>query len=530
MNKLKFEDLNISMEIKKAVKDMGFEEASPIQSQAIPLLLEGKDVCGQAQTGTGKTCAFGIPILEKIDPKDRSLQALVLCPTRELAIQVAEEIKRLSKYKRGIQILPVYGGQPIDRQLKALRLGVQLVIGTPGRVMDHMERGTIKLDKVKFVVLDEADEMLDMGFIEDIEKILRKMPKERQTMFFSATMPKAFLGLTSKFQKNPLMIKVVHEQLTVPKVEQYFYEVKEAGKVEALTRLLDFHEIGIALVFCNTKRAVDELTEHLQARGYSADGLHGDLKQTQRDRVMGKFRRGAVDILVATDVAARGLDIDNIEVVFNYDLPQDEEAYVHRIGRTARAGKSGKAFTFVAGKGEFYKLRDIQKYSKAKIHQQKLPSLDDVGAIRKNQLVDRIKETIKEKDILSYVNTVESMILNEEFGSLEVAAALLMMMTGTEVKQDEYDKDDLENTGAAPGMVRMFMSIGKAQNVTPRELIDAIAKEARIDNRQITKLFMHDKFTFFEVPLDKAKFVLTNMKDKQIKGNRAYVAPALRRG
>jgi len=531
MEKLKFEDMKLSPEIKRAVKDMGFEEATPIQSQSIPLLLEGKDVLGQAQTGTGKTCAFGIPILEKIDPKDRSLQAIVLCPTRELAIQVAEEIKQLSKYKRGVYILPVYGGQPIDRQLKALSQGVQLVIGTPGRVQDHLDRGSLRLDKVKIAVLDEADEMLDMGFIEDIERILRKMPKERQTLFFSATMPSAFLKLTEKYQRKPAHVKVVHEQLTVPSIEQSFYEVKDPIKVEALTRLIDFHNLKLALIFCNTKNGVDTLVEHLQARGYSAEGLHGDLKQVQRDRVMGKFRRGAVDLLVATDVAARGLDINDIEAVFNYDLPQDEEAYVHRIGRTARAGKAGKAFTFITGKSEFFKLKNIQKYSKAKIFQKGLPSSEDVGEIRKTQLADKVKAVIKDSDIKKQIDAIEAMILNEDFGSIEVAAALLKMLMGetVETEKSEYDQDDLENTGATPGKVRLFASVGKDQGLTPRDMIDFLAKEGKIDSRLVTKMFMHDRFTFLEVPMENAKSLLRAVKEKQIKGQRIHLAPALKR-
>ena len=331
MDKLKFTELNLSQEILKAVTDMGFEEASPIQSLAIPKMIEGVDIIGQAQTGTGKTAAFGIPILEKISPKEKKVQALIMCPTRELAIQVAEELKSLSKYKKGINIVPVYGGQPIGRQMLALNKGAHIVIGTPGRIIDHIERKTIKLDNTRIVVLDEADEMLDMGFRDDIELILGSLPQQKQTAFFSATMPREFLSLTRKYQKSPINIKVVHEKLTVPQIEQLYCEVREHQKLEALARCIDMADAKLSLVFCNTKRRVDEVTAQLQVRGYSADAIHGDMTQTQRDRVMDKFRNCKIEILVATDVAARGIDVYDVDAVFNFDIPQDIESYVHRI-------------------------------------------------------------------------------------------------------------------------------------------------------------------------------------------------------
>ena len=341
--------MNISNEICRAVLDMGFEEATPIQSQAIPVILEGKDIIGQSQTGTGKTAAFGIPLLERINPEDRRLQALILCPTRELAIQVAEEIRRLAKYMHGIKVLPIYGGQDIVRQIRGLKDGTQIVIGTPGRVMDHMRRKTIRCDHVHTVIMDEADEMLNMGFLEDMETILSQLPEERQTVMFSATMPPAIQEIARKFQNDPVNVKVVKKELTVPKVTQYYYEVKPKTKVEVMCRLLDMYAPKLSVAFCNTKKQVDELVQELQGRGYFAEGLHGDLKQEQRDRVMNSFRNGATEILVATDVAARGIDVDDVEAVFNYDIPQDDEYYVHRIGRTGRAGRDGIAFSFVVG-------------------------------------------------------------------------------------------------------------------------------------------------------------------------------------
>ena len=358
---MKFEELNIDERILRAIEDMGFEETSPIQTQAIPAVCEGIDVVGQAQTGTGKTAAYTIPMLMKINPQIKKPQAIVLCPTRELAIQVSQEIRKLAKYMQGIKTLPIYGGQPIDRQIKALKGGVQVIIGTPGRTIDHIKRKTIKPGNVKMVVLDEADEMLDMGFREDIETILENVPEERQTTFFSATMPKAILELTKKYQNEPEHIKVVRKELTVENIKQYYIETRASNKIEVLSRLIDVYNPKLSVVFCNTKKGADELVGELQGRGYFADALHGDLKQVQRDIVMDKFRNGTIDILVATDVAARGIDVDDVECVFNFDLPQDEEYYVHRIGRTGRAGREGLSFSFVYGR-DMRKMKDIERY------------------------------------------------------------------------------------------------------------------------------------------------------------------------
>ena len=347
METVRFDELDLNPKILRAIREMGFEEATPIQSKAIPVGLEGVDLIGQAQTGTGKTAAFGIPLLMKVDSHNKRTQSIVLCPTRELAIQVAEEVRTLAKYMSGVKVLPVYGGQDITKQIRSLKGGAQIIIGTPGRVMDHLRRRTIKCDEVNTIVLDEADEMLNMGFREDIETVLEYIPEERQTMLFSATMPKPILEITKKYQSDAVTIKVTKKELTVPNIEQYYYDVKRKDKVEVLSRLLDVYAPKLSLVFCNTKRMVDELTSALQGRGYFAEGLHGDMKQSQRDRVMNRFRNGKTEILVATDVAARGIDVDDVEAVFNYDLPQDDEYYVHRIGRTGRAGRTGRSFTFV---------------------------------------------------------------------------------------------------------------------------------------------------------------------------------------
>ena len=375
-----FEEMCLDTRIMRAIAEMGFEQPSPIQAQSIPIAVEGKDMIGQARTGTGKTASFGIPMLQRINPKDKNLQAIVLCPTRELAIQSANEIRKLAKFLYGIKVLPIYGGQEISKQIRSLKGGVQIVIGTPGRVMDHLRRHTLKPQTVDIVVLDEADEMLNMGFREDIETILGQLPEERQTMLFSATMPKPILEIAKRYLHEPEIVKVIQKELTVPKIEQYYYEVNPRKKNEVLSRLLDMYDPSLSLVFCNTKRKVDELVADLKGRGYFAEGLHGDMKQSQRDRVMNGFRNGRTDILVATDVAARGIDVDDVEAVFNYDVPQDDEYYVHRIGRTGRAGREGRAFTLVVGK-EIYKLKDIQRYCKTKIRRQPIPSVNDVAAI-----------------------------------------------------------------------------------------------------------------------------------------------------
>ena len=533
MEHLRFEDMNISNEICRAVLDMGFEEATPIQSQAIPVILEGKDIIGQSQTGTGKTAAFGIPLLERINPEDRRLQALILCPTRELAIQVSEEFRKLLKYKDNIRVLPIYGGQPIDRQIAALRKGTQVVIGTPGRVMDHMRRRTIKAETVQMMVLDEADEMLDMGFREDIETILVKIPEEHQTLLFSATLSPEILDITKRFQKNPEFIKIVRKELTVPNIEQYYFDVKEKTKLDALCRIIDVYDPKLAMVFCNTKKRVDDLVEMLQGRGYFAEGLHGDLKQAQRDKVMQKFRNGTIEILVATDVAARGIDVDDIDVVFNYDVPQDEEYYVHRIGRTGRAGKAGKAFTFCVGK-EIYKLRDIMRYTKTKIQQQKLPTLSDVEEMKTNIYLEKIKGIIEEGHLTKYIHLVDR-LMEEDYTSIDIAAALLKDHL-SDVNADDIDALDDINLGGTElyggegeKMVRLFINAGKKSKIRAKDIVGAIANEAGIPGKTLGEIAIFDEYTFVDVPNEFVRDILHGMKHAKIKGKRVHIEIAKKR-
>ena len=558
METIRFDELELNDKILKAVKDMGFEAASPIQAKAIPLQMEGKDIIGQAQTGTGKTAAFGIPLLQKVDPKNKKLQAIALCPTRELAIQVAEEIRRLAKYMHGVKVLPIYGGQEIGKQIRSLKDGTQIIIGTPGRVMDHMRRKTVKFDQVHTVILDEADEMLNMGFLEDMETILSQLPEERQTVMFSATMPEAIARIAKNFQKEPETVRVVKKELTVPKVAQYYYEVKPKNKVEVMCRLLDMYAPKLSVVFCNTKRQVDELVEALQGRGYFAEGLHGDLKQAQRDKVMNSFRNGRTEILIATDVAARGIDVDDVEAVFNYDIPQDDEYYVHRIGRTGRAGREGKAFSFVVGK-EVYKLRDIQRYCKSKIVPQAVPSLDDITAIRVDKILEEVSHIINTSDLSGLINVLEKKILEEDFTSMDLAAAMLKMAMGEDAEESIEDfrparsLDDLDDYGRGKNsrgrgqngggrrggreygrgrdrgnMTRLFVNIGKSQNIRPGDIMGAIAGESGVPGSLIGSIDMFDNYTFVDVPDDCADEVLKAMKNVRIRGKNVRMEKANR--
>lgn len=425
--------------IVRAIREMGFEKLSPIQQQAIPRLLNGEDIIGQAQTGTGKTAAFGIPAIQKCDPDLKKIQTIILCPTRELAIQAAEELRKLAKYMHGIKVLAVYGGQDIGRQIMGLR-GVQIIVGTPGRVMDHMRRHTIRTDHVNMVVLDEADEMLNMGFREDMETILGQIENEHQTALFSATMPRPILDITGQFQKNARMVKVAAKELTIPLVSQKFYRIKNQDKDAACIRLLDYYQPKLCLIFCNTKKKVEELSEVIKRAGYQAEGLHGDLAQHQRDTVMGRFRNGSTNILIATDVAARGIDVDNVEAVINYDIPQDIEYYVHRIGRTGRAGKTGRSFTFVSGR-EIFKIRDIERICKTTVEEKKLPGAGKVLKSKAAKYLDQAWELHEHEDIELMKSYLLKKMDEEGCDALELAAAMLKYQVGDkgeEIRADEY--------------------------------------------------------------------------------------------
>lgn len=427
MEKILFETLDVSEEIKRAIRDMGFEEATPVQSQSIGPMLDGRDMVSQAPTGTGKTCAFGIPLIEGIDLSARSVRALILCPTRELVIQTTDELMKLTKYKHSIRIVPIYGGQNIERQITALKRRPQIIVATPGRLLDHMRRHTIRLGELQYMVLDEADEMLNMGFREDIDTILESVPEKRQTVLFSATMSREILAITKKYLTDPVQIQITKSQITVPSIRQYYLEVSRENKIDVLARLIDVNNYKLSMVFCNTKRQVDELTHEMVARGYEAEGLHGDMKQSQRDRVMESFKNGRTEILIATDVAARGIDVENVEAVFNFDLPEDLEYYVHRIGRTGRANRQGVSYSFV-GRREMYKLREIMSYTRAKIKYMKIPKAADIAQVRTRQMMKEILKIMERGNLDVYADSIEKFMMEEEFQEytiMDVAAAFL---------------------------------------------------------------------------------------------------------
>ena len=431
----------LDVRIARAVREMGFEKLSPIQSEAIPYLLQGDDIIGQAQTGTGKTAAFGIPILQKVDPELRKLQAVILCPTRELAIQAAEELRKMARYMHGIKVLPVYGGQDIGRQIMGLK-GVQVIVGTPGRVMDHMRRHTIKLDHVTMVVLDEADEMLNMGFREDMETILGQIPNEHQTALFSATMPQPILDITNQFQNNARMIRVAARELTIPLVSQRYYRLRSQDKDAACVRLLEYYQPKLCLIFCNTKKKVDELSEVLKRAGFQAEGLHGDMSQHQRDAAMNRFRNGSTNILIATDVAARGIDVDDVEAVVNYDIPQDIEYYVHRIGRTGRAGRTGRSFTFASGR-ELYRIREIERVCRTTIEEKKLPGAAKVLKAKAGKYLDSAWELHEHEDMELMKKYLRNMMEEKGCDALELAAVMLKKQVGD--RGPEIQTDDSGN-------------------------------------------------------------------------------------
>jgi ATP-dependent RNA helicase DeaD len=447
-----FSELGLSQELLKAIDKLGFEQASPIQAEAIPVLMEGSDVVGQSQTGSGKTAAFAIPAIEKTDPLKRVVQVLILCPTRELAVQVSEEVHKLALFKRGITALPIYGGQSYERQFFGLKQGAQIVIGTPGRVMDHMRRGTLRLETVKMVILDEVDVMLNMGFRDDIELILQATPKERQTVFFSATIPRPIQQLIEKYSRDPKQVRIEQKALTVPTVEQVYYEVDRRYKIELLTRLIDFHDLKLGIIFCNTKRMVDDLVDHLEAQGYMADRLHGDMNQAQRDRVMNKFRKSGLEFLVATDIAARGIDVDDVQVVFNYDLPYDVEDYLHRIGRTGRAGRNGRAISFVAGR-EMFQIHNIERFTKTKIQRGKPPTVNEVQDARANVFLDKVRATLQDSEFERENHLIER-LLEEGFSSTDIAAALLHHLRTGDGAQAAKSTREEERERPAPAHFR----------------------------------------------------------------------------
>ncbi len=573
MQKKLFAELGLAPEILKAIERMGFEEASPIQSAAIPILLEGADVVGQSQTGSGKTAAFGIPAIQAVDATLRAPQVLILCPTRELAVQVAEEIAKLAFFKRGVRELPIYGGQSYERQFNGLQAGAQIIIGTPGRVMDHLERKSLKLDQIRMVILDEADRMLDMGFVDDIKTILRQVPEKRQTVFFSATIPRPIQQLIQTFTRSPVNVRVEAEAMTVPAIEQVYYEVDRRSKLEVLCRLIDIEDVKLAIIFCATKMMVDELTEHLIARGYGADKLHGDMTQAMRERVMGRFRKRKVEFLVATDVAARGLDVDDIEIVFNYDLPHDGEDYVHRIGRTGRAGKGGKAVTFVAGR-EIYRLENIQRFTRSRIRRERIPTAEEVEGKRATAFADALRETLEKGEYKRHDELLDY-LLEQNYSPTDIASALIHLLgedksRGTEpIPEDrrshrpahdhdapsrrspdptardrrERGRDDFEppmrnrrpraehsgpreeagTVSHEAGMVRLAFNVGRAHAVLPGDFVGVIAGVTAIPKGEIGAIHLQATKTLVDIAEPRVELVLKKLNGIQFKGRKLLV-------
>lgn len=521
MSNFAFNQMELSPEISRALDEMGFENATEIQFKAIPIIKQGHDVIGRSQTGTGKTIAFGIPSIETIDKKvKRSPQVLILCPTRELAAQAAQELSKLSKFKESVKIVDIYGGTSMERQIVKLKTA-NIVIGTPGRIMDHMRRKTLKLDNIKMVVLDEADEMLSMGFREDIEAILSDVPKERQTILFSATMPPEILSLTKKYQNNPQLVEVNKKQVTVSNIEQIYYNVPMGRKMDALNLILRFYNPSLAMIFCNTKKMVDDIAEYLHKHGFSVQGIHGDLKQSQRSKIMDSFKKGRTSILVATDVAARGIDVNGIDYVINYDVPQNTEYYVHRIGRTGRAGKSGKAITICSGRGQSELMKKLAKIVKTVIKEEEMPSLSDISAKKYERNLCKVKEYLK-NDINPHYETMFETLVSEGFSEKQIVAAVLGMHFGkNEIHIDEIKsiKKQPNNAGSNGKFKKIVINIGRDKRVAPNHIVGAITESTNLCGKDIGKIEIFDNKTIVSIPENALESTISAMKGCKICGN-----------
>ncbi|GAB4486685.1 MAG: DEAD/DEAH box helicase [Thermodesulfovibrionales bacterium] len=513
-----FHEFGISDKVVVALSEMGFEEPTPIQREAIPQILRGRDIIGQAQTGTGKTAAFGIPLLEQRPYAwSRHPYALVLTPTRELCVQVSAEFNRMGA-KAGVTTLPVYGGQSIEFQVKSLRRGPGIVVGTPGRLLDHIRRRTLQLRDVRTVVLDEADEMLNMGFLEDIETILKEVPEERQVLLFSATMPKEILRIAKTYMRKPVQVSVDAGEM-VSKIKQVFYEVREEDKVAALTRLLDVEGPALTLVFCHTKREVDDVAGRLQQMGYPAGAIHGDFTQSHRDEMMRRFRSGDLAVLVATDVAARGLDIPDVSHVINFSIPQDPEGYVHRIGRTGRAGRSGIAITLVTPR-QYRQLRLIEQSAKTRIQKAKLPTRAQVMRAKEDDLAAGLAERISEGKHRGLSGLASRLL--EQYEPHEILAAALSLLISTE-DVPEIEESSSREPGGGKGFVRLFMTVGRKDNIKVGDIVRSICNEAGIPSQKIGNIALFDKYSFVEVSAGVADKVILAVNDRMLKGRKIKV-------
>lgn len=524
-----FNELNLPEEILRAVEDMGFSEATEIQSKAIPVMLEGKDLVGKSNTGTGKTAAFGIPAAVSVTRGGKNgVEVLILCPTRELAMQACKEIEKFSAYMPWVKPCAVYGGAAMDKQISELRRGANIVVGTPGRVMDHIGRKTLKLENLRTIVLDEADEMLNMGFREDIETILSFVPEERQTVLFSATMPPPIMAITKEYQNDPVVIKVESKARTVDTIEQKYFEVPMGRKTDALKLLLIAYESKLSMVFCNTKKMVDELTEALVSKGFKAAGLHGDMKQASRTQVLSAFKSGSINVLIATDVAARGIDVEGVDCVFNYDLPQDNEYYIHRIGRTGRAGKSGAAYTIISGRKQFYELKNIASFIKADIARAELPGRDEIVARKAAHVNEKILSAVESGKYESCRADVQK-LMESGLSAEDIAVALLGMRLSKDTKNiPEIISVPRDNGGKGGryqkgGKVKLEISAGRSSRLAPNFVLGALVDATGMPGKSFGKIDIYDKFTTVEVPEADTEHVLDSMTGTKINGQKITI-------
>lgn len=518
-----FNELNLSQELLDAVDELGYQDMTEIQQQSIPLLLEGSDVVGLSNTGTGKTAAFGIPAVESITESDKkSVAVLILCPTRELAMQAADEMRKYAKFKRCVKICAVFGGASMEKQIHDLKRGANIVIGTPGRVLDHIRRRTLKLDNLRCLILDEADEMLNMGFREDIESVLAESPEERQTVLFSATMPPEILAITEKYQNNPVKVKIKSAQKTVESIKQFYFEVPMCRKTDALKLLLAAYSPTSAMIFCNTKAMVDQLTEELIKSGFRAAGLHGDMKQVQRTQVMNGFKSKSTEILVATDVAARGIDVNDVEAVFNYDLPQDNEYYIHRIGRTGRAGKEGAAYTIISGRRQLFDLRAIEKFTRAVITQLPLPDKDEITALKMDSIVQEV--TSAESVHQAYV--ILDRLAAQGIDSREAAARLISSKINEAVKNlPEFRAPVPLRHGRRKDCktIKVDINIGRNKRIAPNFIIAALADATGMSGRDFGKIDIYDAHTTVEIPETESDYIIDSTNSMRINGHQVEV-------
>lgn len=532
---MRFDETQLSAEMLKAIENVGYTDMTEIQEKSLGPILEGKDVIGRSNTGTGKTAAFGIPTIERLCSDDADgVRALILCPTRELAVQAAEEIKKFSRFMPWVKVCAVYGGAPMDKQIFELKRGGNIVVGTPGRVMDHIRRRTLKLEKLQTIILDEADEMLNMGFREDIEEILQYVPEERQTILFSATMPPEIMAITENYQNDPIIIKTISKSRTVESIDQSYYVVGSGKKSDALYVLWLYNAPKSSMVFCNTKKMVDELTDFLSAKGVKAGGIHGDMKQMQRTSVMNAFKSGRFNVLVATDVAARGIDVSGVDAVFNFDLPQDNEYYIHRIGRTGRAGKSGKAYTLISGRKQIFTIKALAKYTKSEIIECQLPEKKDIIGSKLEAFAERI-ENYCQRDIVTETDRLFQILVEKGISLEDVAKSLVSRKIAKELKnipevRAEFRADrQSRKTSSGPSSfsngktVKVDINVGRAHRMAPNFILGALVDATGLSGKDFGKIDIHDKHTTVEVPDSQSSHVIDSMKDGRINGNKVSV-------